>query len=801
MRCVLGLLSLLCFASAQQCTHDQNCTDGETCVPGAYSEQRPDLPGTCTAHRKNCSDDNECAADEWCRAEAKHTGPCNSCGETPTLTPGSDCSESNASFCVFLAEEDDNCGTEQTVDCLENRCSSGLSCAVSRFSGQLAKCRPACQKDEDCGSDRWCEFENPPTPNSDGSCPLGENGGCVDRSFEGQTCGEVKPCLVQLCAEGLACMQETCQTVDTSEPTPAPDSANITFEDETEEKVPIKGASPFKYLGFVVSGSIGLILLAIAAYVGRPGTGKGYGAFRYLLPPTSVAEVKRLICTDMTEVQVTPAEQATLKSVNVDTEFCMQYLCWRRTNVTVSWFFFFAVLIIVAINTDRAGYMTTTVYEEPPLPNNVRLKAHMKDQMASLIPLSQAMVAIVFYGLGAYRWHDLQRSRLLVVVGWVLVFFIPFTYFLVPWMDIDKPADYVKGLCVFLVDQLNSMRFIFHVQYKGIDATPEVMCRGSSYEIAERFSADETVVVNQEAIGGMTMMFIGMSLQYIVYVPFVIAAVNVLKTLAPGVLGILLGLQAGLRVASVNFAGVRLTSWMLIVLQACSIPVVMFLCAMILVVVGTSPATVTGVCLTMSMSLYLVFADSLLSTTRKDETKALMKKIMLIGLALKVVGLACLVVAVLLAPHLTSLSDMGEDAVKNAMKPLTLVQMAVACLAGMFVSKVVFVDVIYYILMSTYVGCLDDDREAKEESMRQMLQLCCAFDEYSGRFNESVLQTKEPRLLSLVGDSGCNLLNASKSTPSSANGSPQDLKFSPAFAHQPANPANAPDGFTIDRLV
>ena len=490
-----------------------------------------------------------------------------------------------------------------------------------------------------------------------------------------------------------------------------------------------------KWLPIAIDFGLVLVAICIGCYLTRTAVSRMRGnsrcaSFLDVLPPCTPAELKRLLTSDLRTVSPSGKEYNNLEPARAKPGLAMSLLCWRRTQLSASILFNIATFVITLYTVVDDETLGVSVQEDELFSDELTLRRRFKERILGLISLCQTVIAMFFYTFAVYKWHDLERSRILVVGGWVLVFFMPFIFFTVPWLDIDSPQGYVKDLCKYLVDMLGSLpQDDFSFIYDKLPMTSSGMCAGNSNDIAKRFT-EKVTVIGGGAFGEPMMTFIGMALSYIVYFPFVVASFQVMKTLAPGVLGVLMGMQSGLMLSKIMFPGVRLTSWLLIILQACTIPVIMFLCAVILVVVGTVPAMVTAVTLTASMSLNVVFPHSLLRASTAEDTMRVMRKFGRISLVLKVIGLGFLVLGVLSAPHLMALADEGIDVIKKALKPLTVARMATSFLAGMFTSKVVFVDIVLYIIMSTYIGCFEDSVESREDAMNSLLDLCSVFDRY-----------------------------------------------------------------------
>ena len=193
-----------------------------------------------------------------------------------------------------------------------------------------------------------------------------------------------------------------------------------------------------------------------------------------------------------------------------------------------------------------------------------------------------------------------------------------FTFFSLPWLDIDAPQECVRDLCDQVVGSLISPQENVTITLGGHNLTTRIC----SYTVPDMSSTlMNDVVVQGSAAMWVMVYFFGLVLKFVLYVPFMVASFEVMKALAPGVLGVLFGLQSGVLISKYLFPGVRLTAWLLIILQACTIPVVMFLCAIILVVVGTLPVMFTAICLTASMSLYLAFPQRLVTASTYQETR------------------------------------------------------------------------------------------------------------------------------------------------------------------------------------
>ena len=488
-------------------------------------------------------------------------------------------------------------------------------------------------------------------------------------------------------------------------------------------------------------GAVLLVVLLGAFFtrssVTRPG-GTGFRRFGVLLPPTSKEELRRLFMTDIRSVVPSDYEKAVLHGAGADEPFAQSLMCWRRTQLSAAVLCYAVTTVIVFFFDANAGLLNIKVHKDPPYDDDIVEKAALKVRTLGLLPACQALLALAFYVMSSLRWHDMDKSRLLTMMGWSAVFLFPFLFFSLPWLDIDAPQEYVRDLCDQMVGSLISPQENVTITLGGHNLTTHI-CSYTVPDISSTLMND--VVVQGSDVLWVMVYFFGLVLKFVLYVPFMVASFEVMKALAPGVLGVLFGLQSGVLISKYLFPGVRLTAWLLIILQACTIPVVMFLCAIILVVVGTLPVMFTAICLTASMSLYLAFPQRLVTASTYQETRNVTVWFQRVGWTLKLIGGACLIVGVLMAPHLMALRSQGVSVIADALRPVAIVRMFMAFAAGVFASKVVFVDIIVYIIMSTYLGCHEDSAESREDAMQSILSLSGVFNRYKGKFEDTAVST------------------------------------------------------------
>ena len=523
---------------------------------------------------------------------------------------------------------------------------------------------------------------------------------------------------------GTDASQNLTSAPNTSAPTPVPSTPAPLVE----------GSSPFKWLGIAINITVIVGLLGMSCWLARGSLTRPGGdlctSLTMLIPPRSLAELKRLFSSDLRVVVPTASEASVIASSRVDgrlRSLPASLLCWRRSQLTTAMVFYFVVLCLSTANILTGDSFAVEVAEVEFQSDNTVLRKHFKNQMLDIIPFSQAVLALSFYSFAAYRWHDLNQSRFLTVAGFCVTFLLPFVFFMVPWMEIDSPQRMVQDMCRGLANAVPIVSIITGVNLKDTN-----ICDKKAHEIGDAFTKQlQLNVVN----GDFALTLMGQVLKLLVYVPTLISSFIVMKSLAPGVLGILMGLQGGLRVSKITFPGARLTTWLLVMLQAAALPVTMFLCAIILIVVGTYPTMFTAIFMTLSGSLYICFSGRLLKAIRVDEAIVLMSKLNKAALVMKIIALGCLLLGVWQASHIIALKSQGIKAIKNALKPQSISRMVVSFMAGFFSSKVVFTDIVLHMIIGTYVACVGDSQEDRNSVMRDLIFLSSALKEYEHVFD------------------------------------------------------------------
>ena len=513
--------------------------------------------------------------------------------------------------------------------------------------------------------------------------------------------------------------------------------------DVPETSVPdVDGSSPLKWMGLAINFAVVAGLLLVSCYIARSSETRPGGllsqSFAMLLPPHSKEEVRRIFSSDLRTMTPTVLENTILESGSVDQRYSLRHLpkamlCWRRTQLTTAMLFYIAALVLSLINVYSSGSFSAVVAGDEDLSDTTILRKHFKEQMFEIIPFSQAVLSLSFYTFAAYRWHDLNQSRFLTVTGFCLTFLMPFAFFMVPWMEIDSPQRMVQDYCRSLASSgLPIIASVTGVELKDTD-----VCSKKAHEIGNAFANELKLNIEN---GSFALGLMGTVLRLLVYVPTLISSFIVMKSLAPGVLGILMGLQGGLRISKITFPGARLTTWLLVLLQAAALPVTMFLCAIILIVVGTFPTMFTAIFMTSSVSLYIMFHGRLLRANKLHDAISLVGKLNRAALLLKILAIVGLIFGVLKAAHILALKAEGIKVIENALKPRTVARMVISFMAGFFSSKVVFTDIVLHIIMGTYVACIKDPQEDRNDVMRDLLYLSAALKEYQGDFDLQAIE-------------------------------------------------------------
>eukprot|EP01064_Diplonema_japonicum_P001398 TRINITY_DN108_c0_g1_i1.p1 TRINITY_DN108_c0_g1~~TRINITY_DN108_c0_g1_i1.p1 ORF type:complete len:581 (+),score=142.05 TRINITY_DN108_c0_g1_i1:64-1743(+) len=504
------------------------------------------------------------------------------------------------------------------------------------------------------------------------------------------------------------------------------------FSSPSAENVKIDyiGKEALSYLAYIMFAVVILIGAGLLAYL-------CFSGYTYPVEPVSnlklqIPRPSRAFKTDLREVEVDSSETvASAASLGDKAPLVSHaYLAWRRSQLNISILLYVIVLVLNVMMLHRDDAFDTSVEKNAIISDNFRLRDRARVQLLDFIPLVQSIFAIFFYSASAWRWSSYSQSIRLVACGWFLVFFLPFIYFFVPWMDIVSPKEKVQGLCMYSLKVINKVYAVIGVELQLDGKTVDVK------EVCSEHIEDMTSTVTgslqlidtasgDTSLSQFVLTFVGLLLRYIIYLPFLVGAVEALKSLAPGVLGLMLGLQGGLKMSKLMFPGVRVTSWMLIILQASALPIVMCIMALLLVVVGTIPVMATAVLITASMSLYLIFSDQLLRAVTPEAAQAIMAKLGRIAFVLQILGLGFLLLGVYVADHLVLLK-----AVKNMISALFVVKLIVGTLAGMFVSKVVFVDVVLHIIISTYIGVYDDPSETRRHVFEKLTLYADLFPRY-----------------------------------------------------------------------
>ena len=500
-------------------------------------------------------------------------------------------------------------------------------------------------------------------------------------------------------------------------------------------------SSPLRWMGIAVNVFIVVVLLMVSCWMVRPSKSKPGGGLKMVLPPHTLKELRRLFTNDLRAVIPTEAEHIILDLRKDSKTSCLRDLpksmmCWRRSQLSASMLFYAADLAMTIFNLCTSGSLSSDVDEDAILSIDTVLRKHFREQTFAMIPFSQAILSLSFFSFAAYRWQDLNQSRFLTVCGFVLTFLMPFAFFMVPWMEIDNPQLMVQDTCSLLANSgLPIITKVASVPLKDTD-----ICSKQAHEIGDAFVSE--LLLDREN-GKVVLALMGSVLRLLVYVPTLISSFIVMKSLAPGVLGILMGLQGGLSVSKATLPGARLTTWLLVLLQAAALPVTMFLCAIILIVVGTLPTMFTALFMTTSASLYIVFHEKLLKANRVDDATALVRKLGRMALILKLLSVICLIFGVLKAPHLVALKAEGIKSIKNALLPQSVIRMGISFMAGFFSSKVVFADIVLHIILSTYVSCIDDPKTDRNNIMKDLLYLSVALNGFEAKIDVEALKSDD----------------------------------------------------------
>eukprot|EP01064_Diplonema_japonicum_P001409 TRINITY_DN108_c0_g1_i5.p1 TRINITY_DN108_c0_g1~~TRINITY_DN108_c0_g1_i5.p1 ORF type:complete len:635 (+),score=130.41 TRINITY_DN108_c0_g1_i5:64-1905(+) len=509
------------------------------------------------------------------------------------------------------------------------------------------------------------------------------------------------------------------------------------FSSPSAENVKIDyiGKEALSYLAYIMFAVVILIGAGLLAYL-------CFSGYTYPVEPVSnlklqIPRPSRAFKTDLREVEVDSSETvASAASLGDKAPLVSHaYLAWRRSQLNISILLYVIVLVLNVMMLHRDDAFDTSVEKNAIISDNFRLRDRARVQLLDFIPLVQSIFAIFFYSASAWRWSSYSQSIRLVACGWFLVFFLPFIYFFVPWMDIVSPKEQVQGLCRFCLSNIKTVYTTLGIEMRlnGKPADVGSICSMHINEMANTVTSGLQLfekATGKTSASQLVMTFVGLLLRYIVYFPFLLGALEALKSLAPGVLGLMLGLQKGLRMSKLMFPGVRVTSWMLIILQASALPIVMCIMALLLVVVGTIPVMATAVLITASMALFLVYADQLLKASTRAAAQVLITKLTRIAIILQIMGLGLLILGIYMADHLTALREQGVAAVKSLLDPLFIARMIMKTLAGMFVSRVLFVDVMLHIMMSTYIGVYDDPSEMRKGVFKELTSFAHLFPNY-----------------------------------------------------------------------
>ena len=500
-------------------------------------------------------------------------------------------------------------------------------------------------------------------------------------------------------------------------------------------------SSPLRWMGIAVNAFIVVVLLMVSCWMVRPSKSKPGGGLKMVLPPHTLKELHRLFTNNLRAVIPTEAEHIILDLRKDSKTSCLHDLpkammCWRRSQLSASMLFYAADVAMTIFNVYTNGSFSSEVEADDFFSIDTVLRTHFKEQIFAMVPCSQAILSLSFFSFAAYRWQDLNQSRFLAVCGFVLTFLMPFAFFMVPWMEIDSPQLMIQDACSVLANSglpITTLAGNSPLKYTDI-------CSKQAHEIGSAFISELWLDLKH---GKLVLTLMGTVLKLLVYVPTVVSSFIVMKSLAPSVLGILMGLQGGMSVSKVTFPDARLTTWLLVLLQAAALPVTMFLCAIILIVVGTLPTMFTALFMTTSASLYILFHEKLLKAGRVDDAKALVLKLGRMSLILKLLSVICLIFGVLKASHIVALKADGIKIIKNALLPQSIIRMGVSFIAGFFSSKVVFADIVLHIILSTYVSCIDDPKTNRNNIMKDLLYLSVALNEFEAKIDVEALKSDD----------------------------------------------------------
>ena len=539
----------------------------------------------------------------------------------------------------------------------------------------------------------------------------------------------------------------------------------------------IEGNSPYEWLGIGLNVLIIVVLLFSSCWiVGRYRTESSGDIGTNLLltlPPISVCELRRLLTTDLRQIVPTAREAKILAAKPHLRSLPKSLLCWRRTQLGAAVVFYSVAFALSSSIVYSHETIATHVSEDRSLSDFAVLRKHFKHQMLDMIPFTQSVLSVSFYLFAMFRWQDLSHSQFLTITGFTVTFFIPFVFFMIPWMEIDSPQRMVQDMCRAIAEVLPISTD------DGVILTHTHICDNSADKIGEMFEHHLRLIGVEN--GDLILVLMGIVLKYLVYVPTVISAFLAMKSLAPGVLGILMGLQSGLSLSKLALPGARLTTWLLVLLQAAAVPIIMFLCAVILIVVGTYPTTFTAICMTMSASLFIIFHNKLLETNSFDASIRIVRRLNRISLVLKVIAVGCLVLGIFTASQILALKAEGIAVIKNALTPIAIARVSVSFLAGFFSSKVVFTDIVLRIIIGTYIACINEDsKEDRVEILRDLLFVSSALKEYESKFNLEPLDREMNDLgKQAVGEAPMNSISFSSCAPSEIMDSPHQVVHPP----------------------
>eukprot|EP00755_Sulcionema_specki_P008353 Sspe_Gene.40679::Locus_19661_Transcript_1_1_Confidence_1.000_Length_1275::g.40679::m.40679 len=319
----------------------------------------------------------------------------------------------------------------------------------------------------------------------------------------------------------------------------------VTAEEEKTETIEV-GA-----VGIIVASILCVAIIVASVVLARLTRAPESDGRCGLVLPKSIGEGKRCFLTDLQQLELVADEEDVLD--DQVPKAAAKYLAWRRTLLGVSAALYVVSLGLLLGQLAQGEAFKVNAEKDETSSTELQKREKARDQMLDMLPVVQHVAAIAFYSVAVWRWYDYPCSRLVTFVGYIVAFFTPFVYFTIPWMSITVPEESVRLLCHGLVQVLDGSLSDYEiVRTVGTEVQPATvtdLCdagyenlskvvSSSYFKLKSSASVSADVAGAVEAMSKIIFALLGPTLKYIIYYPFFVSAIQVLRKLVPGVLGL-----------------------------------------------------------------------------------------------------------------------------------------------------------------------------------------------------------------------------------------------------------------------